>query len=68
MGEQGDCLYCGRPLTLKGFKRKGNGYCSIECTIKDRGMSGFAKRLYDGSRLQSDDFGEEPGDDLVTYQ
>lgn len=44
-------------------------YCSRECGEKDKGdHTDFAKRLHDGSRLQSDDFGEEPGDDLVTYQ
>lgn len=27
----------------------------------------FGERLHDGTRLRSDDFGEEKGDELVTY-
>ncbi len=57
------CTHCGQPMVGDGI------YCSRECGEKDKGdHTDFAKRLHDGSRLQSDDFGEEPGDDLVTYQ
>ena len=59
-----DCEYCGRPVYGRSYK-----HCSKECRKKDEEeTSDFAKRLHDGSRLQSDDFGEEPGDELVMYQ
>lgn len=61
------CLNCGQPFDPDKFLVQ--KYCSPRCREEDRGKpSDFTKRLHDGSRLQSDDFGEEPGDDLVTYQ
>lgn len=63
MWGQGTCMNCGQIMVGDGI------YCSMECEEKDKGdYTNFSKRLHDGSRLQSDDFGEEPGDNLVMYQ
>ena len=35
---------------------------------EDQCVENWAKRLNDGMRLLSDDFGEQDGDELVTFQ
>ena len=65
--EEKICPWCKQYFTPKNKRHR---FCSPECRKEYRheAQSNWTKRLNDGMRLLSDDFGEQDGDDGVTYQ
>lgn len=60
------CEWCEEEFTPKKKKQK---YCSNTCKMEAlHGKATYGKRLHDGTRLLSDDFGELNGDESVTFQ
>lgn len=65
------CEWCDHVFTTYVSGRK--KFCSKRCRRAHRESqkevdTHWADRLHDGSRLQSDDFGQRGGDEFVTFE
>jgi hypothetical protein len=60
------CQICDEPFPASRRRK----YCSEACKQEAVGVKrkSWAERLHDGMRQLSDDFGEQAGDESVTFQ